>query len=192
MKGVYIFLADGFEVVEALCTYDVLVRGGVGVKLVSISDNLEVRSSHGVRVKADCLLSELDSRHEGTDAKDFMIFPGGMPGTRNLAACKPLMKLMQEHYDNGGGVAAICAAPGLVLSQLMGIENAHFTCFDGFEEFPQAKGAHFEPRPSVVSGRIITGRSAGHAQAFALNILDAVAGGEAVTKVRFAMNLNTL
>ncbi len=192
MKGIRIFLADGFEDVEALCTNDVLRRGGVDVKLVSINADRMVRSSHGVPVQADMTLSELDLSHGRTTAADFMIFPGGMPGTRNLASCEPLMRLMQEHYDAGGSLAAICAAPGYVLGQLEDIRGLRFTCFDGCGELPLSKGACFEPRPAVVSGRIITGRSAGHAQAFALAVLEAVAGKEAAAKVEYAMDLETI
>ena len=118
-------------------------------------------------------------------------FPGGMPGSRNLAACKPLMKLMQEHYDAGGSVAAICAAPGLVLSQLHGIAGAEVTCFDGFEGMLQDAGAHFTPKPAVCSGRIITGRSAGHALSFGLEIVRKVRP-EKMDDVRHALYLETI
>ena len=191
MKGVWIFLADGFEDVEALATCDVLRRGGVDVKLVSIAGGQQVRSSHGVRVIADTTLAALDRSGAGTDSRDVMVFPGGMPGTKNLAACAPLMGLMQDHYDDGGTVAAICAAPGYVLGQLRELEGVRFTCFDGCGNLPLSKGAVFEPRAAVACGRIITGRSAGHAQAFGLEILKAVAGAEAASKVEYAMNLET-
>ena len=191
MEGVLIFLADGFEDVEALATCDALRRGGVDAKLVSISESLEVRSSHGVKVLADMRLSDLDVRG-GASGRDFLIFPGGMPGTKNLAACAPLMRLMQEHYDAGGSLAAICAAPGYVLGQLRDIEGLRFTCFDGCGELPLSKGAVFEPRAAVSCGRIITGRSAGHALSFALEILKAVKGQAAADKVEYAMYLETL
>ncbi|MBR1869308.1 MAG: DJ-1/PfpI family protein [Bacteroidales bacterium] len=190
MKGVNIFLADGFDDVEALATCDVLRRGGVDVKLAGVSGK-EVRSSHGVRILADIVLSDMDFSSGGTGSRDVMIFPGGMPGTKNLAACGPLMRAMQDHYDAGGTVAAICAAPGYVLGQLRDLDGVRFTCFDGCEELPLSKGAVFEPRDAVVCGRIITGRSAGHAQAFGLRILESVAGAEAAAKVEYAMNLET-
>ena len=135
MKGVYIFLAEGFEDVEALATADVLRRGGVPVELVSITDEPFVVSSHHVAVGVDQTFDyfALNIDKGGTDEKDVMIFPGGMPGTRNLAGFDMLMDMMQEHYDDGGTVAAICAAPGLVLGQLNGIDGKRVTCFDGFE-----------------------------------------------------------
>lgn len=190
MKGVNIFLADGFEDVEALATNDVLRRGGVATTLVALTDDPQAESSHGVLVTAEAFLPELDTAHEGTTAADVMIFPGGMPGSRNLASCSPLMDLMREHYAAGGTVAAICAAPGLVLSQLDGWQGKEFTCFEGFEDALIAKGAVYTPRPAVRAGRIVTGRSAGHAVAFALEILRGLKGDDAVARVRHAMYLD--
>lgn len=190
MKGVRIFLADGFEDVEALAVCDILRRGGVDVKLTAITDAPSVKSSHGVCVMPDEHLSGLDCSEAGTCAEDAMIFPGGMPGSSSLASCGELISMMKSHYMAGGTVAAICAAPGLVLSQLDGLEGVEFTCFDGFEAHLQAKGAVFTPKPAVVCGRIITGRSAGHAPAFGLAILDRLRGAEVAAEVRHALYLD--
>lgn len=192
MKGVNIFLADGFEDVEALATNDVLRRGGINVSIVSIYDEPFVESSHGITVSTDNLLEAMDLGADGLGEKDVMIFPGGMPGTRNLAACEPLMKAMKAHYAAGGTVAAICAAPGLVLSQLGPVlKGKEVTCFDGFEDNLQAEGAVFVPKPAVRSGRIVTGRSAGHAVSFALEILGLL-NPAAVDQVRHSMYLKTI
>ncbi len=191
MKGINIFLADGFEDIEALATGDVLRRGGMDVRLVSIYDELTVESSHGVSVIADFTLDEVDLSPDGTDAADVMIFPGGMPGTRNLAACEPLMDAMRSHYAAGGTLAAICAAPGLVLSELDSLQGVEFTCFEGFEGAPIAKGGVFTPKAAVRSGRIITGRSAGHAVTFGLELLSALRP-EKVEDVKKALYLWTV
>ena len=175
MKGIYIFLTDGFEDIEALGTNDVLRRAGLRAELVGIKEDPVVSSSHRVTIGVDdCLPFLSDINHSGTTGNDVLIFPGGMPGSKTLAACKPLIRLMQDHYNAGGTLAAICAAPGLVLSQLKGIEGATVTCYDGFEDALKAAGAKFEPRPAITSGRIITGRSAGHAFTFALEIVKKV------------------
>ena len=192
MKGVNIFLADGFEDVEALATNDVLRRGGVDTRLVALTDDPQVESSHGILVTAEAFLPELDARHEGTTAADVMIFPGGMPGSKHLAACTPLIRLMQEHYAAGGTVAAICAAPGLVLSQLGPdvLAGVNFTCFDGFQDYLTAQGASYTPAPAVRAGRIVTGRSAGHAVAFGLELLRGLKGDAVADKVRHALYLD--
>lgn len=191
MKGINIFLADGFEDMEALATCDVLRRGGLQVELVSIKSDTLVTSSHGVDVDAEWALEDLELSGYNTGSEDVMIFPGGMPGSKSLAACKPLIKAMKAHYAAGGMVAAICAAPGLVLSQLDDLKGVEFTCFDGFQDALEAKGAVFTPKPAVRCGRIITGRSAGHAIAFALEILGAV-NPDKVQEVKHSLFLDTI
>ena len=190
MKGVTIFLADGFEDMEALGTRDVLVRGGLNVRLASISESLNVCSSHGVKVQADCCLKDiLQEDNEPVTDDDIMIFPGGMPGTKNLAACTTLINLMNNHYAKGGRLAAICAAPGYVLGQLNGIEKATFTCFEGCQDLPVSKGAKYQPDEVAVYGKIITGRSAGYSIKFGLTILAALKGEEVVKKVEYGLML---
>jgi len=125
----------------------------------------------------------------GTDEGDVMIFPGGMPGSRNLAEHAELMEILQDHWARGGAVAAICAAPGLVVSQLPGLEGKRFTCFDGFEDSLIAKGAVFTPESTVTDGLLITGRGAGHAVNFGLAILRHLKGDEVVSKVKAGLML---
>ena len=108
MAKAFIFLANGFEDMEALATRDILIRGGVETLTVSTTDEGFVESSHGVTVLADMTFDSYTVMAVGKE--DVMIFPGGMPGSRTLGADKTLIRLMQEHYDAGGTVAAICAA----------------------------------------------------------------------------------
>lgn len=185
---VFIFLADGFEDMEALGTRDVLHRGGVEVWTVSLIEDWQVDSSHGVTVIADMSWPDFCTDIE-VAPEDVLVFPGGMPGSKNLAAKDDLMDLMKAHYAAGGYVAAICAAPGLVLSQLDKLEGKRFTCFDGFQEALIAKGAVYVKEPAVTDGTMITGRGAGHAIAFGLAILEALKGPEAVAKVRSGLML---
>lgn len=189
MKGITIFLAPGFEDMEALSTRDILIRGGLDVRLVSITDEYIVESSHGLQVSVDNCREDFEFQQEGTSEQDVMIFPGGMPGSRHLAEDADIIRLMNEHYAAGGTVAAICAAPGLVLSQLQGIEGVRFTCFEGFQEQPVSKGAVYVPEGVVTDGRVITGRGAGWAVEFGLAILSALKGLEAAAKVRSGLML---
>lgn len=190
MKGINIFLADGFEDMEALATCDVLRRAGLQVELVSIKSDTAVTSSHGVDVDAEWVLEDMETVTAGVSEADVMIFPGGMPGSKSLASCKKLIQAMKAHYKAGGTLAAICAAPGLVLSQLDDVKGLEFTCFDGFEQPLVDKGAVFTPRPAVRSGRIITGRSAGHAVAFALKIVEVLVP-DRLEEVRHSLFLET-
>ena len=184
MNGIYIFLADGFEDMEAIATRDVLLRGGVDVQTVSITDEPFVTSSHGLTVSVDLTRDDFDD-----DAPAVMVFPGGMPGSKNLAADKALMALMRRCYGGGGIVAAICAAPGLVASQLEDVSGKRFTCFEGFQDTMIAKDAVYTPESAVVDGRLITGRGAGHAVNFGLAILETLKGKEAADRVRAGLML---
>lgn len=191
MKGVYIFLANGFEDTEALATLDILRRGGVDVRTVSIHRDKFVTSSHKLTVVADMTYGEFkaDLELDGTDESDGMIFPGGMPGTKNLAENGEIINFMRLHYAEGGTVAAICAAPGLVVSQLPSLEGKHFTCFDGFEDAPIARGGIYEKKPAVSDGNLITGRGAGCAIDFGLAILEHLKGKEVAASVKHALML---
>lgn len=191
MKGVFIFLAEGFEDMEALGTRDILLRGGVDVKTVSITEERMVTSSHGLKVQADWVRSEFNASLNKVKVgrNDVMIFPGGMPGSKNLAEDSALMELMKNQYILGCTVAAICAAPGLVLSQLNSLYGKKFTCFDGFESYMIGKGAVFTPESTVVDGRLITGRGAGHAVNFGLAILRYLKGNETADHVKAGLML---
>ena len=186
MNGIYIFLADGFEDMEAIATRDVLLRGGVDVQTVSINDDPFVTSSHGITVSVDLTWDNFDD-----DNPAVMIFPGGMPGTKHLAADKDLMELMRKCYAKGGVIAAICAAPGLVVSQMdeEDLSGKYFTCFEGFQDPMIAKGAVFMPDGAVVDGRLVTGRGAGHAVSFGLAMVDLLKGKETADHVRAGLML---
>lgn len=192
MKGTCIFLADGYEEIEALATVDVLRRGEIEVRTVSNNDNALVTGAHGITVTADMNWSDFMAGiiENGTDEKDVMVFPGGMPGTKNLAENKELIDLMKRHYAEGGTVAAICAAPGLVVSQLPSLKGKMFTCYDGFEAAPVAKGGEYSGAPGITvisDGNLITGRGPGCAVDFALAIVEHLKGSELAGEIRRSM-----
>ena len=191
MKGTYIFLADGFEISEALTTVNMLRRGGGNVKTVSIYDDRIVTSSNRIPVIADMAFGEFRaSTSFGPCLKtDVMIFPGGMPGSSNLAAFGKLMDIMQQHYAEGGTLAAICAAPSVVLGLLPGLEGKKMTCYDGFEDALTAKGVEYVKEGVVIDGNIITGRGPGWAVEFGLAILSHVKGQEIADKVKAGLML---
>jgi 4-methyl-5(b-hydroxyethyl)-thiazole monophosphate biosynthesis len=191
MKGTYIFLADGFEISEALTTVNMLRRGGVNVKTVSIYDDRIVTSSNRIPIIADMAFGEFKaSTTFGPCLKtDVMIFPGGMPGSSNLAAFGKLMDIMQQHYAEGGTLAAICAAPSVVLGLLPNLEGRKMTCYDGFEDALTAKGVEYVKAGVVIDGNMITGRGPGWAVEFGLAILEHVKGHEIAEKVKAGLML---
>lgn len=191
MKGVYVFLADGFEISEALTTVNMLRRGGVNAKTVSIYDDRIVTSSNRIPVIADMAFGEFKASTSFGPClpTDVMIFPGGMPGSSNLAAFSKLMDIMQQHHAEGGTLAAICAAPSVVLSLLPDLNGRKMTCYDGFEQELQGKGAEYVKEGVVKDGNIITGRGPGWAVEFGLAILAHIKGEETAAKVKAGLML---
>ena len=175
---VTVFLAEGFEEIEAVTPIDILRRGGVEVRTCSIGGDRVVCGAHGVPFVADCTFSEL------SDAEEVILLPGGMPGTLNLKAFSPLCDRIKKHYANGGMLAAICAAPTVFgsLGLLSGIEA---TCYPGMEnELFCAKALKDDV---VFSERIVTSRGAGTAALFGFKLLEILRGSEVSESLRKAM-----
>lgn len=176
MKTSFLFLADGFEEIEAITCIDVLRRAGIPVKTVSISESLQVKGAHDITVKADLLFdSTLFNDPE------WLILPGGLPGADNLYDFAPLQGLLKRHNDNGGKIAAICAAPGAVLGKLGILKGKKATCYPGFEELME--GAEAMQQPVVADGNIITGNGPANAMLWALYIVRATVGENEAVKV---------
>ena len=165
MNVSYLFLAPGFEEMEAIAVVDVLRRGGVDVRTVSVGGGKEVTSAHQVTLRADLSLEQI--RPEEAEC---LIFPGGMPGAQNLSECEKLMTILQHHYDQGRMVAAICAAPALVLSHLKTNRKLRVTCYPGFEKYVP----DFEVVADgvAVDGNVITGKGLGFAIQFGVTLLE--------------------
>ncbi|MDE6288475.1 MAG: DJ-1/PfpI family protein [Muribaculaceae bacterium] len=182
MKKSYLFLATGFEEIEALGTTDALRRAGMDVKLVSISEEKQVCGAHGIVAKADYLFNEIDCN----DA-EWLICPGGMPGASNLIAYEPLVAQLKNHADKGGKIAAICAAPAVVLATSSLLRNRKATAYPGFEAMLEAGGAVFTEGRAVVDGNIVTANSPGSTFAFARAIITVDRGAEVAAEVMHGM-----
>jgi 4-methyl-5(b-hydroxyethyl)-thiazole monophosphate biosynthesis len=168
---VAVFLADGFEEVEALTVVDLLQRAGIPVTTVSVSDSLEVKGSHNIRVVADTVIRMIDP-----ECFDMLVLPGGMPGTVKLGACKKLTAAVASFGRSGKEIAAICAAP-TILADLGLVEGVPVTCYPGREK--DMRGAILTHESAVTSGNIITGRGVGCAIPFALAIVEHYRGAAA-------------
>ena len=162
---VYLFLADGFEEVEALTPVDVLRRAGVEVTTVGIGGTT-VRGSHGILVQADAAETDVT-----TDDLTAVILPGGMPGTLNLDASDTVRRLLSAAVARQAVIGAICAAPSVLGHQGI-LQGKRATCFPGFES--ELAGATVLPDIVVTDGRIITAKGAGAALPFALALAAAL------------------
>ncbi len=166
MAKVYVFLADGFEDVEALIPIDVLRRGGVEVVTVSTTEFPLVESAHGVNIEADLQFEQCDF----SDA-DLLMLPGGMPGAANLFAHEGVCKAVLQQAADGKKVSAICAAPAVVLAELGLLEGRKATCYPGFEQALKAGGAQYTADLVAVDGNITTAEGPAAAFPYAYELL---------------------
>lgn len=171
MKRSYIFLATGFEEVEALATVDILRRSGMEVSVVSIHKDRMVTGAHGITVAADFIF-------EGADYKDadWLILPGGMPGASNLVAFGSLTDLLRSHYNAGGHIAAICASPAVVLAPLGILRGRKAVCYPGFEGSLADGGATVATGRVAVDGNVVTANGPASAFEFGYKIVELTLG----------------
>ena len=163
MKESYVFLAEGFDEIEALTVVDILRRVNIAVKTVSISGEYKVNGAHGITVTADKLISNVRLN----DAA-LLVLPGGMPGTLNLKECEPLMDMVKQFAQTNRRIAAICAAP-TILGGLGLLEGKKACCYPGMEG--QLTGAKVLKDEVVTDGNITTSRGLGTAIPFALELV---------------------
>lgn len=176
---IHIFLAPGFEEIEALTPADILRRCGLDVCLVSVTDNKIVESTHNLRVEADKLFSETEFSESQA-----LILPGGWPGAKNLAEHEGLRELLIKHESLKKLTCAICAAP-MVLGINGLLEGRRATCYPGFEE--HLHGAEVSEELVVEDGNIITGRGPGAAMAFGFAIAARFTGDEFIKNLKEGM-----
>lgn len=171
-----IFVATGFEDVEMLTVVDMLRRAGIEIDMVSITGELEVTSSHSVVIKADKLFENAD-----IDSADMLILPGGLLGTKNLLAYKPLTDKLVEFNNSGKLLAAVCAAPS-ILGALGILEGKNATCYPGFEE--KLTGAKYQKKPVIRDVNIITSRGMGTCIDFSGEIITALDSAKKAEEIK--------
>ncbi|MFZ1237248.1 MAG: DJ-1 family glyoxalase III [Prevotella sp.] len=185
MAKVYEFLAEGFEEVEGLAPVDILRRGGVDIKTVSVTGSQWVESSHGVTFKADLQFEDISH----FDDADMLILPGGMPGAVHLKEHKGLNELLQKHFKQGKRIGAICAGP-MVLGNLGILKGKRATCYPGFEKY--LEGAEYTGELITVDQNITTAKGPAAAFIFGFYILTQVTSMENAAKVKDGMLINEL
>lgn len=183
MKESFLFLADGFEEVEALTMVDVLRRAGVPVKTVSITSSLQVKGAHGIIVSADLIFD--NTLFVGAP---WLILPGGLPGAENLYEFPQLHGLLRNQLESSDGrIAAICAAPAVVLGRLGLLKGEKATCYPGFEK--NLKNAEYIDDKVVVSGRFVTANGPSSALPWALEVVKETLGAAVAREVATGMLL---
>lgn len=172
---VYLFLADGFEIIEALAPVDILRRAKLDVKTVGVTGKT-VASSCGVEVNADITIDEFE--YNNVDA---IILPGGMPGTVNLENNSIVQSVIDNAVSENAFICAICAAPSILGHKNL-LCNKEATAFPGFET--ELKGAVLSENYVVTDGKYITARGAGVSVDFGLEIVKSLTNEETAENIR--------
>ena len=178
-NNVFLFLATGFEEIEAVAIIDVLRRADIKTTVISVTKEKLVVGTHDITVLADALFTEMDF-----STGNMLILPGGMPGAKNLEAYPPLIKLISDYYKTGKFLSAICAAP-MILGKMRLLRNEEAICFPGYEKF--LEDAILSKQRVVRSGKIITAKGAGCAIEFGLKIVETLKGKELADTLAKAM-----
>lgn len=171
---VNIFLANGFEEVEALTVADMLRRAEIEVSLVSTQKDIFVTGNHNICVKCDVML-------EDADECEMIVLPGGLPGVPNLLANKTVVDLVKKQAESNKRVAAICAAPW-ILGELGITKNVEVICYPGFEE--KLTGGIISTKNTVTDKNVTTSKAAGTAMDFAFEIIRVLKGVSVAAKVK--------
>lgn len=172
---VYLFLADGFEEVEAIAPLDILRRAGISVTTIGVTGEL-VTGAHNICVKADADISSV--MLEDIDA---VILPGGLGGTNNLDASAEVKDIVKNASDHGKLVCAICAAPS-ILGKMGLLNGKDATCYPGFEEY--FDGGNYTGASVIMSGNIITADGMGSAYKFGFEIVKALIDEQTSEKIK--------
>lgn len=172
---IYLFLAPGFEEIEALCPLDLMRRAGLKVTTVGVG-GCDVTGAHGISVRAD-----IADRDFSDDTPEMVFLPGGMPGTLNLAASDAVKSAIRSVVACDGYLAAICAAPS-ILGDMGLLAGKEAICFPGFED--RLTGAHISRRRVVLDGKVLTAAGMGVALEMGLKIVEIFCGAEAADKLK--------
>ncbi len=172
---IYVFLANGFEEIEALTTVDILRRAGIQVKTVGVQGKT-VAGCHGISVAAD-----LEDKEVQNEDFDGIVMPGGLPGVTGLQASDVVKSAVLDCMQHDKYMAAICAGP-VVLGQLGALAGKKAVCYPGFEQ--ELKGAIPWEGPVCVDQKIITAKGAGVTILFALKIVEQILNKETARKIR--------
>ena len=172
---VYMFLAEGFEEIEALAPLDLLRRAGIDVTTVGIGGD-SITGAHGITVKAD-----IKDKKVKFEKIDMVILPGGMPGTKNLDASEVVHKALDRANEQNAYIAAICAAP-MILGKRGDLKGKRAVCYPGFEQY--LEGAVVPESKVAVDGKVITARGMGVALEFGLTLVEALCGADKAAELR--------
>lgn len=176
---IYVFIANGFEEIEALTVVDILRRAKLEVQTVGISSKTII-GAHGIKVFCDILSTELILNKE----INMIVLPGGMPGTLNLEKSQNVQEAIEFCVINEIYIAAICAAPTILGNKGL-LRGKKAVCFPGFEE--QLLGAIITDNFIEQDGKIITAKGVGVAIDFSLMLVEVIIGSKKSEAIKYTL-----
>lgn len=175
MKTSYLFLAKGFEEIEAITIIDILRRAKIDLKTISMTEDKSVSGEHNIALTADELYSKAK-----WDNSEFFILPGGVEGTKNLFMNDSFKMDLLEHYNQGRYIGAIGESPA-ILGELNILNEKNATALPAYMNFLQ--GATYTGLPIEIQDNVITGRGAADSMKFAIGIVSMLKGKDIADKV---------
>lgn len=169
MPEVFAMIADGSEEVECLAVVDILRRAGITTQIVSI-DQKVITSSHNVKIIADAVIGDVD-----LSSAEVLFLTGGIPGTERLSNCEKLVAALKRAAKENKRIAAICAAPALVLGANGLLVGKRAVCYPDYAD--KLLGATVQKDARVVTdGNITTARGLGCAIELGLELVKLLRG----------------
>lgn len=182
VKAAMVMLGTGFDEIEALAPVDVMRRAGMEVYTVSMTENRIVRGATGNLVVADTTFREISP-----EMVDWLIFPGADKSELAVNLTEEVQNFVRSHWNRGGRIAAICAAPALVLGPIGIIAGIKATGYPFLKEEFEKHGGRYSMEDVVVSERLITSKGPGTTLEFAMAIVRATKGEETERALREGM-----
>jgi len=175
-KKVLIPLAEGCEELEAVTIIDLLRRAKLEVITASLQEGV-VHCARGTKLVADVLLDDILN----TDF-DLIVLPGGLPGADNLNNDSRIHQLLTRLRKQDSYIAAICAAPRVLLSNGL-LKGKKVTAFPGSLSGFNTQTIELLETDVVVDGHIITSKGPGTAMDFSLQLIELLLGKDARVEV---------
>lgn len=172
-----VFMADGFEEVEALTVVDYLRRADVEVDTVSITEDKQVKGAHEIIVTADKIMSEL----EYPKSYSGIIIPGGINAVTKLNENEQVIELVKDFNNSKKLLGAMCAGP-IVFQEAGIIKGRKVTSYPTFEN--QLGDCQYSRARVVKDGNLITSRGAAIAGDFAMELIGYLLGQGKINELK--------
>ncbi|MBQ7611892.1 MAG: DJ-1/PfpI family protein [Spirochaetaceae bacterium] len=174
--SMFVFLADGFEEVEAFTPIDYARRVGIQVKTVGL-EGKQICSARNILVLCDTTVEEVAEQ-----TPDIVFFPGGLKNAETAQKNNLARSITERVYKKDGLVVGICAAPAIVLYHWGIIGDKTFTCYPGMEANLDTKA--YSKMRTVVDKNLLTSCAPGSAEECSFELIRIVCGEQKLQQLK--------